>query len=60
MDKPESRIKKATTHVTQNEGLLFEVSRAGRAGYSIPTLDVPEHTATRLTAVSICSGLTPE
>jgi glycine dehydrogenase subunit 2 len=36
------RIKKATTHVTQNEGLLFEHSRAGRVGYSIPALDVPE------------------
>jgi glycine dehydrogenase subunit 2 len=42
MDKRDSRIKKATTHVTQNEGLLFEKSRAGRAGYSIPALDVPE------------------
>ncbi|MEW6212574.1 MAG: aminomethyl-transferring glycine dehydrogenase subunit GcvPB [Acidobacteriota bacterium] len=36
------RIKKATTHVVQNEGLLFEESRAGRVGYSIPSLDVPE------------------
>jgi len=37
-----SRIKKAGTHVVQNEGLLFEQSRAGRIGYSIPKLDVPE------------------
>ncbi|HWP43920.1 MAG TPA: aminomethyl-transferring glycine dehydrogenase subunit GcvPB, partial [Blastocatellia bacterium] len=37
-----SRIKKATTHVVQNEGLLFEQSRPGRVGYSIPALDVPE------------------
>jgi glycine dehydrogenase subunit 2 len=36
-------IKKATTHVVQNEGLLFEESRSGRIGYSIPKLDVPEH-----------------
>jgi glycine dehydrogenase subunit 2 len=36
------RIKKATTHVVQNEGLLFEESRSGRIGYSIPRLDVPE------------------
>ena len=50
MDKPESRIKKATTHVTQNEGLLFEVSRAGRAGYSIPALDVPERAPEELIA----------
>ncbi len=41
MNKTVSRIKKATTHTTQNEGLLFEESRAGRAGYSIPALDVP-------------------
>src|SRR5262245_22620947 len=37
-----NRIKKATTHVVQNEGLLFEESRAGRVGYSIGKLDVPE------------------
>ena len=37
-----SRIKKATTHVVQNEGLLFEESRPGRIGYSVPKLDVPE------------------
>src|SRR5438128_9321731 len=40
MDK--GRIKKATTHVVQEEGLLFEESRAGRVGYSIRELDVPE------------------
>src|SRR5881296_718812 len=37
-----NRIKKATTHVIQNEGLLFEESRSGRIGYSVPKLDVPE------------------
>lgn len=36
-----SRIKKAATHVVQNEGLMFEQSRPGRIGYSIPKLDVP-------------------
>ena len=35
-------IKKASTHVVQKEGLLFEESRPGRIGYSIPALDVPE------------------
>src|SRR5947208_3742651 len=40
MDK--SRIKKAATHVVQKEGLLFETSRPGRIGYSIPALDVPQ------------------
>jgi glycine dehydrogenase subunit 2 len=38
----ENRIKKASSHVVQNEGLLFEQSRPGRIGYSIPKLDVPE------------------
>jgi glycine dehydrogenase subunit 2 len=38
----DSKMKKATTHVVQKEGLLFEVSRPGRVGYSIPALDVPE------------------
>lgn len=37
-----SRIKKATSHIVQKEGLLFEESRRGRIGYSIPKLDVPE------------------
>jgi glycine dehydrogenase subunit 2 len=32
--------KKATTHVNQNEGLIFERSRAGRVGYQLPALDV--------------------
>jgi len=43
-----TRIKKATTHVVQNEGLLFEVSRPGRIGYSIPKLDVAEESEERL------------
>lgn len=33
-------IKKATTHVNQNEGLIFERSRPGRVGYKLPALDV--------------------
>jgi glycine dehydrogenase subunit 2 len=36
-----NRIKKAATHPVQNEDLLFEKSRPGRQGYSIPALDVP-------------------
>lgn len=39
-----NKIKKATTHTVQNEGLLFEESRPGRIGYSLPALDVPEQT----------------
>ena len=33
---------KATTHVTQNEALIFERSQAGRRGYLLPPLDVDE------------------
>jgi glycine dehydrogenase subunit 2 len=32
--------RKATTHVNQNEGLIFERSHAGRIGYRISALDV--------------------
>lgn len=35
-------IRKATTHVNQNEGLIFERSQPGRIGYCIPSLDVDE------------------
>jgi len=34
-------IRKSTPHVNQNEGLIFERSSAGRAGYDLPALDVP-------------------
>ena len=43
-----TRIKKATTHVVQDEGLLFEESRPGRIGYSIPKLDVTERSEGQL------------
>ena len=33
---------KATTHVTQNEALVFERSHAGRIGFMLPALDVDE------------------
>ena len=33
--------KKATTHVNQNEGLIFEKSSAGKKGYRLAELDVP-------------------
>ncbi len=35
-------MKKATTHVTQNEGLIFEHSSPGKRAYRLPPLDVPE------------------
>ncbi|HZZ17501.1 MAG TPA: aminomethyl-transferring glycine dehydrogenase subunit GcvPB, partial [Candidatus Sulfotelmatobacter sp.] len=35
-------IRKATLHVNQNEGLIFEKSSAGKAAWKLPPLDVPE------------------
>ncbi len=35
-------IKKATRHVNQNEGLIFEKSSPSKKGYRLPPLDVPE------------------
>ncbi|MGA2988923.1 MAG: aminomethyl-transferring glycine dehydrogenase subunit GcvPB [Candidatus Korobacteraceae bacterium] len=37
-----SKITKATTHVNQNEGLIFEKSSAGKKAYRLAPLDVPE------------------
>ena len=37
-----SPIKKATCHVNQNEGLIFEKSSPGKYAYRLPELDVPE------------------
>jgi glycine dehydrogenase subunit 2 len=36
-----SKIKKATTHISQNEGLIFEKSSSGKKAYKLPPLDVP-------------------
>ncbi|HEX8422505.1 MAG TPA: aminomethyl-transferring glycine dehydrogenase subunit GcvPB, partial [Pyrinomonadaceae bacterium] len=33
---------KASTHITQNESLIFERSQTGRKGYMLPALDVEE------------------
>ena len=35
-------IKKARSHPTQNEDLIFERSSPGKIGYQLPALDVPE------------------
>src|SRR5919206_3246700 len=35
-------MTKATTHITQNEALVFERSQTGRRGYRLPALDVEE------------------
>jgi glycine dehydrogenase subunit 2 len=34
-------IKKVRSHISQNEGLIFERSSPGKAGYQLPVLDVP-------------------
>ncbi len=35
-------INKVTSHISHNEALIFERSQPGRAGFSLPELDVPE------------------
>ena len=35
-------ISKVTTHISSNEALIFERSQTGRAGFSLPALDVDE------------------
>ncbi len=35
-------ITKVTTHLSHNEALIFERSQPGRAGFSLPSLDVDE------------------
>ena len=37
-----SKIEKATTHISQNEGLIFEKCSPGKKAYKLPPLDVPE------------------
>ncbi len=40
--------RKATTHVNQNEGLIFEKSSQGKKGYRLAELDVPPVDAAKL------------
>ncbi|MGZ4817041.1 MAG: aminomethyl-transferring glycine dehydrogenase subunit GcvPB [Terriglobales bacterium] len=42
------KIRKATTHVIQNEGLIFEKSSPGKKGYKLPQLDVPDVNPSKL------------
>jgi glycine dehydrogenase subunit 2 len=42
------KIRKATTHISQNEGLIFEKSSPGKKAYKLPPLDVPEVDAAKL------------
>src|SRR5213080_3663916 len=38
----DSNITKVTSHPSQNEALIFERSQPGRAGFSLPPLDIEE------------------
>jgi glycine dehydrogenase subunit 2 len=45
-------IRKASLHVNQNEGLIFEKSSAGKAAWKLPPLDVPDVDTAKLLGVS--------
>src|SRR5438874_2069454 len=55
-------VKKARSHVTQNEGLIFEQSSPGKRAYKLPPLDVPPVDARQLlgTAARADLGNLPE
>src|SRR4051794_27995908 len=40
--------RKATRHVNQNEGLIFEKSSPGKAAWKLPPLDVPDVDTSKL------------
>ena len=46
-----SKIKKASTHISQNEGLIFEKSSPGKKAYKLPPLDVPDVDSSQLLGV---------
>jgi glycine dehydrogenase subunit 2 len=54
--------RKVTTHVNQNEGLIFEKSSPGKKGYRLAELDVPAVDAKRLLGPSVRTdlGVMPE
>jgi glycine dehydrogenase subunit 2 len=54
--------KKATTHVNQNEDLIFEKSSPGKKAYRLAELDVPAVDATSLLGTSVRKdlGVMPE
>ncbi len=60
--KFEGTPKKATTHVNQNEGLIFEKSSPGKKAYRLAELDVPAIDAATLLgdAVRTNLGVMPE
>src|ERR1700710_2063654 len=54
--------KKVTTHVNQNEDLMFEKSSPGKKAYRLPELDVPAGGAASLLGDSVRTdlGVMPE
>ncbi|HXW16074.1 MAG TPA: aminomethyl-transferring glycine dehydrogenase subunit GcvPB, partial [Terriglobia bacterium] len=46
------QTRKATRHVSQNEGLVFEKSSPGKSAWKLPPLDVPEVDTQRLLGTS--------
>ena len=54
--------KKATSHVNQNEGLIFEKSSPGKKAYRLAELDVPAIDTTSLLGASVRAdlGVMPE
>jgi glycine dehydrogenase subunit 2 len=48
-----SPVKKATRHVNQNEGLIFEKSAPGKAAFKLPPLDVPEVNPSELLGAAV-------
>src|SRR6201981_1898836 len=42
VEKMTDKIKKATRHTNQNEGLIFEKSSPGKRAFELPPLDVPK------------------
>jgi glycine dehydrogenase subunit 2 len=49
--------RKATRHVNQNEGLIFEKSSPGKAAWKLPPLDVPEVDTAKALGASERKGL---
>jgi glycine dehydrogenase subunit 2 len=47
-----AKTPKATRHISQNEGLIFEKSSPGKAAWKLPPLDVPEVDTAKLLGTS--------
>lgn len=56
-DEMNKNIKKVRRHISQNEGLIFERSSAGKAAYRLAPLDVPEVDAAKLLGAQLREDL---